>query len=772
LWVFPFALGVVLVGFLCWGAWRTGYDPGWLARGRGFWVSVLRPGQEWALPVTVGLWLAVLALYWWPRRRQLPVGLAAVAVMVALAVVLGTASFVPCRDGLSAASVVFWVLQLFVGQPPPVYPGSAVCTGAPPQALQVAQVLGLAATLTGALAAGSALWRPPVDRLRSLLTRQATVFTGLDPLTIPLLGRLAETAGSLGRVIVIEPDQAHPLLDAARATGARVITGAPASPALLGPVIAGWRGPALGHLYALRSDDDENQAVLLAARQALGRYQSPDGGHPHLVVRIDDPLHASYWRASRNQPGTLVVEDAISVAESTARALAGMIAVTRPRSVLLCGSGHVSLALLLELARRSWEEAQLLAAATAGREAWDAEAGDGSATVLLPPLPAVIPVERIALLDPRCADVRRRYLQVAAPTVIDAAPVIVAHPVRWQEHLLRTLDSMPLEAAHRTAVVMTEVISGADVHEVERIAALHPETPIFTQLPPGTSRAAAAFYGLHLFSPGLLVDGEVPEDTWTRIARHWHETYRLSRPLPPEHPRAAARVPWADLDPFLRQDNILMLHSVMSAVAATGRLWVPAQMVPEGSFIELSEREAGQVAEAEFTRWKDRRLAAGRTGKLVVPWRELPSRARSDMSRNVSVQIAQLEDAGFLPVVPVGGPPGAITVEHAGTVTASQLETGGPRTLLENQQQKGSSGDWHLTSDDGEPETMTDSEFRSSHEPAGDGKWRRAGTLRAWQVTEKTVIRAREGKTTGPSPRGDGRRFPVVPEARNSVGWC
>ena len=103
-WLFPLAPGAAVTGFLCWGAWRAGYDPGWLARGRGFWVSLLRPGREWALPVTLGLWLVVLAVYWWPRRyRRLPAGLAAVAVMVVLAVVLGTASFVPCRGGLSMA---------------------------------------------------------------------------------------------------------------------------------------------------------------------------------------------------------------------------------------------------------------------------------------------------------------------------------------------------------------------------------------------------------------------------------------------------------------------------------------------------------------------------------------------------------------------------------------------------------------------------------------------------------------------------------------------
>ena len=111
---------------------------------------------------------------------------------------------------------------------------------------------------------------------------------------------------------------------------------------------------------------------------------------PQLIYRadIDDPLHASYWRASRNEPGALVVHDAISVAESTARALAGKVAAGRPRSVLLYGGGHLSLALLLELARRSWEEARLAVAAEAGRPAQPAEDSDGGPGSAVVPLAA------------------------------------------------------------------------------------------------------------------------------------------------------------------------------------------------------------------------------------------------------------------------------------------------------------------------------------------------------------------------------------------------
>jgi hypothetical protein len=179
----------------------------------------------------------------------------------------------------------------------------------------------------------------------------------------------------------------------------------------------------------------------------------------------------------------------------------------------------------------------------------------------------------------------------------------------------------------------------------------------------------------------------------------------------------------------------------------------------------LSERELEKVAEAEHTRWLNRRLAAGQTSESAVPWQDLASRVRSDVSRHLFSQISQLEDIGFLPAVPVGGPPEAVTLEHTGTVTANQ-RSGTPRTLPEDQKVTDGPPDWHMPGDVGEPETTTDSESTASHEPADDERPRRAGTFRAWQVTEETVIRSREGKTTA-NPgdwivdAADGARWPV-----------
>src|SRR4029077_11108828 len=100
---------------------------------------------------------------------------------------------------------------------------------------------GLGATLIGAIAVASVLWRQPIDQLQSRFARDATIVTGLGSLTMPLLRRLAETAHSPRAVIVIEPDEDNPLLEEARLTGARIVIGDPSSPAMLRPIISAWR---------------------------------------------------------------------------------------------------------------------------------------------------------------------------------------------------------------------------------------------------------------------------------------------------------------------------------------------------------------------------------------------------------------------------------------------------------------------------------------------------------------------------------------------------
>lgn len=778
LWVAPAVAGAGLTAYLAWGAWVSAADQMWLYRDQVWWRVWLRPGDATVPLVLVILWLVALVCYWWPRRlqRQL-VGLTIVVAMVLIGGVLATAALAPCRGRQSGTAVAGWVFNLYVGNPPG-YP-SGGCMGQPPLALQLGGIVCLGATLAGAVAVAAVLWRQPVDRLRARLVRDAVIVTGLDAMTIPFVAELAAT-GRPASIVVIEPDAAHPLLDDARATGVHVMIGQPALPRVLLPVIAGNRGCALRRLYALAEDVAENEAVLAAAKKCLLRYRPDPQRQPHLVARIDDPRHADHWRGAHIGISGLWLEDALSAHESTASAVADQLALTGASQVLLCGDSTLALAIVRELARRAWEQRELAEAAAAGRDrdGRDAAARDGAAR----PGPGQEPVAHVLLLDQRAEDLRREYLATSPPPVAQALPAIRTEPSPWQGALLGMLDAMtPATAAH-TAVVVADVLSEGSMHEAGRVARLHPYTPVFVLTSDGGGTSGAIFDQLQPYQRALLVGGQVPEDTWTRVARHWHECFRLRNPPAPGEERSPTRRPWAELDEFIRQDNILQLRSIMAAVAARGRLWVPGRAVLPGSYIELNDGDLEEVARAEHTRWYRRRLAAGwtaaprsgpagRPGRAlvnskVVPWNALAAGDRAAAVGHVRSQLAQLEDVGFMPVVPEGGPPGAAEFRRVGIVRARRLHAPWRWARTAGDDLHGETGDWRVRDDGGDERTVRDTKFRGSHEPVGSGRWRRTGVYRAWQVSEERVLRTLEGRAVAQPGDWvvegcDGERWPV-----------
>jgi hypothetical protein len=775
-WVIPAAVAAGITGCLAWGAWVSAHDPRWPYLGQA-WRTWLQPANDWTLLIAVAAWLVAWACYWWPRRLQPSlVTMAVVVSMVLIGGVLSMTSLIPCRGGQTKTAVVAWLLGLYLGNAPTAYGQPGPCPGQPPLALQLGEVVCLGATLVGALAAAAVLWRKPVSRLRARAVRDATVFIGLDAMTLPLLRRLAQTRRP-GRIIVIEPDASHPMLDEAAATGARVMIGDPASARLLQPVLAGWRGCALSYLYALRPDVRANEAVLAAAHTVLRRYRPDPERQPHLIARIDDLRHADYWRGWRCGTSDHWFEDALSAQEATACALVNEIFRTGARQLLLCGDSTLALAILLELARRDWERRSLADAAAHGHAADK----DG----------ASIPLESVVLVDRRAEDLRREYLATSTHSGGDAhhggtaAPRVTAQPDPWKDQLLAMLDRMDPGETAETAVVVADDLSEDGMHEAGRVARLHPNVPVFMLTSDGAGTSDAIFDQLRPFQRTLLVDGEALEDTWTRVARHWHECYRLRHPPVPGEPRALTGRPWGELDEFIRQDNILQLRSVMTEVVGRGRRWVPRRAVAAGSFIELNDRELEVIARAEHTRWYLRRVAAGWTGggssgngaatgqvkvnARVVPWDDLPAQVRASNVEYLRSQLAQLEGVGFMPIVPEGGPPEATEFERVGVVHARQLRARRRWTRRSGDELCGDPGDWRVVDDGDDERTVRDVEFRASHEPLGGERWRRTGSYSAWQVSEKLILRTTEGRAVAEA--GDwvveghrGQRWPVTDE--------
>ena len=775
-WVTPAVLAAVVTGYLAWGAWVSAADPRWLQAGATWWREALEPGALRVPLLFAALWLLALLSYWWPRRLQPQVvGITTVVTMVVIGGVLCTASLFPCRTGQTPGVVAGWVLDLYVGNPPSFPIGA--CHPPLSLAYQLGGPVCLGATLVGALTAATVLWRQPLDRLRARMVRDATIVTGLDTMTIPLLRRLAQTSRAAS-IVVIEPDASHPLLDEARATGAQVIVGLPTSPRVLLPVIAGSRGCALRRLYALGSDVAENEAVLTAAKMILRRYRPDADRQPHLVARIDDPRHADHWRGWHIGRSSQWFEDALSAHESTASALLGHVFRGAPRQQLvLCGDSTLALAILRELARQAWEREQLAEAAEGGAAGPDPGLPSEEDQQLL----AALPLQHVLLLDRRATDLRREFIATTPPPMVRALCDVSAQPTPWRDSVLALLDAMPPEAATDTTVVVADEPGDRGMHETGRVARLHPDVPVVVVTSEREGTSGAIFDRLRPIQRALLVDGEVPEDTWTRVARHWHECYRLSHPPVPGNPRTLTGRPWAGLDEFIRQDNILQLRSIMTAVVACGRRWVPARAVAPGSFIELNDHDLEEIARAEHTRWYRRRLAAGwsaaaaRTGSTaraslvnsrVVPWADLPAAERTGMTGYLRSQLAQLEDVGFMPIVPPGGPPGTAEFRRIGTVRAKRLSTRRPWTRRSGEELHGNPGDWRVVDDGGDERTVRDLEFRDSHAPLGGERWQRTGAYRAWQVSEALVLRTMEGRAV--AQPGDwvvegsrGERWPV-----------
>jgi hypothetical protein len=176
---------------------------------------------------------------------------------------------------------------------------------------------------------------------------------------------------------------------------------------------------------------------------------------------------------------------------------------------------------------------------------------------------------------------------------------------------------------------------------------------------------------------------------------------------------------------------------ILTQVAALGRQWAPARRVPSGSFIELSRAELERVATAANARVAD-----------------------------VVRRLAQLEEEGFLPIVPAGGPQTAGSFERVGVVCARRLAAALHWRLPSGEELRGDAGDWHVIDGRGTARTVSDAEFRSSHTRLDDGRWQRVGVFRAWQVREEVVLRTKEGSATarpgdwvveGPA----GERWPV-----------
>jgi hypothetical protein len=742
---------VLLVAALAWAAVASAHDQAWLD-GPPAWRHALRPAAPWPLPVLAVLWAGALALYWWPRRHhRLPISLAALLSMVAVGVILAEASFLPCAGGQAPViAPQSWVLALFTGQMEERF-GGAACPGAPPLAMQLARVVCLSATFIGVAAAAAVLWRAEIDRLKTRFVGGLTVMTGLDEMTVALLGRLVAESGK-GKVVLVEADPNHPLLEEARATGARVIIADPGRAGTLRPVLTHLGRPAVRQVFALHPGAHGNETILAGVRQALRQVRHRTDHDPHVVARIDDPRHADTWRGDHIGAHQLWLEDALSPYETTAVFAVRAVLAHRAHTLVLCGDTTLALAILIEAARSAWELRELREAAEAG-----GQPGSGPR--------AGFP--EIMVMADRAGDLQREFSATAAPG-------------HGRGRLLRYLDTRPAAEAAACAVVITDPPSPENTHEAGRVARLHPGTVIYAQSVDDAGEAGVVFDHLHHFRRGFLVDGALPADTWTRLARHNHEGYRLRWPVPAGSPRESSRRPWDDLDEFFRADNIRQVRQVLSSAVSLGRQWRPLRAVPPGSAVEFTGSELAWIARTDHDSWYARRIAAGwrppragerednsrRVNASIVSWDALPADTRHANVQHIGSILERLQTIGYAAVLPDGGPDHAAGYRRHGEVWAEQLPDAQAWTAPGGEVMESRPGDWRVRDEEGAERTVRDAQFRASHERVDGHRWARTGEVRAWRVSEPTTVVTLEGPATAAA--GDwivqgpgGERWPV-----------
>ena len=763
-WVLPAAATVLLVAALAWAAVASAHDQAWLD-GPPVWRHALRPAAPWTLPVLAVLWAGALALYWWPRRyHRLPISLVALLSMVAAGVILAEASFLPCAGGQAPViAPQSWVLALFTGQMEGRF-GGAVCPGAPPLAIQLARVVCLSATFTGVAAAAAVLWRAEIDRLKTRFVGELTVMTGLDEMTVALLGRLVAESGK-GRVVLVEADPNHPLLEEARATGARMLIADPRRAGTLRPVLTHLGRPAVRQVFALHPGAHDNEAILAGVRQGLRQVRHRADHDPHVVARIDDPRHADTWRGHHIGAHQLWLEDALSPYETTAVFAVRAVLKHRPRTLVLCGDTTLALAILIEAARSAWERRELREAAEAGGQPG---AGPGAG------------FPEIMVMADRAGDLQREFCATAAHQLRAALPEIKITTGHWRGQLLRYLDTRPTAGAAACVVVITDAPSPENTHEAGRVARLHPGTVIYAQSVDDAGDAGVVFDRLHHFRRGFLVDGALPADTWTRLARHNHECYRLRWPVPAGSPRESSRRPWDDLDEFFRADNIRQVRQVLSSAVSLGRLWRPLRAVRPGSAVEFTGSELALIARTDHDSWYDRRIAAGwrppragerednsrRVNASIVSWDALPDGLRHANVQHIGSILERLQTIGYAAVLPGGGPVHAAAYRRHGEVWAEQLRQAEAWTAPDGAVMEARPGDWRVRDEEGAERTVRDAQFRASHQRVDGHRWERTGEVRAWRVSEPTTVVTLEGPATAAA--GDwivegqgGERWPV-----------
>lgn len=540
-------------------------SPGWLV-----WLS---RGSDWVTVLLVTAVIALLCLLTYLVQRSRSSAAAPVMVVVGLtitSIVLGLSAFWGCtnQDHPPLVSPLLWTVSLIKGGiGDESLESTGVCPKPLPTALEVARLTMVAAIFVGLAGVAAAAFRAQSDRLRIALSRWVTVVVDLDDDSVSMIGPIARTLRPGSALVLVTDDLGKDCVTEARRRGARVVQADFDHP---GTFVAHKFWGRLSHLYLLSADPSTNLLRLSLISRRLAPVATKR--RIPLIVRIDDPWLAEAWRAQKyghqsSDSDHLWAADTVSKYEATARRLLDQILRNESvRSIIICGTSQLTLALCAEMALRHTERCF--------------HTFEGTAE--LPSLTLIAPDADEYIHDHEARHKRKGFSSGPPPVDrVAAAPsaAVVSRVVEGTEGVDGT-----------KAVVVVDSAAAAEPILGTRLAASHPTMPIYMWDPAARLNAERIPVACELRTYRLgmeLPDGNA-HDNFERAAMLIHERYASSQE---DRARPAAR-PWNALSDFYKGSNRRQLENALWMVEKiAGHTWnagdTPHDHVSPESLLEL-----------------------------------------------------------------------------------------------------------------------------------------------------------------------------------------
>ncbi|MBK9697571.1 MAG: hypothetical protein IPO80_09390 [Propionibacteriaceae bacterium] len=536
---------------------------------------------------------------------------------------LAMAAYLPCTgDAPPFWAAVTATLALLLGSFEAPFGAGEACPYAVPLGLQLARLLAIVATLSGATSVLFAVSRSQLDRWGILAARHLTVVIGLDETSWPALQQLAAHRDGGHRTLLLTSDLGT-LAERARAAGVLVLRTGSDDP--LGQREAlPWN--RVGRCYLLSPDASTNRARATALRSALRANGIGDAPRDAASAtrsstapvpppapplrRFETPVTPTTPAPPPADPLGSPVTPETPASPTPAAPLRPFEApVTPPTAPTAPTAPTPARAERLTIIARiddpwhadDWRKRHIGEPGFVLDAIGTYEATAEALVRRLRALPGVdewVLTGEAPLLLALCAELsqRGRELQfseeaAALPRVTlldrDADDLAADHRVRQQRfafdpvQVLAVTDTPSLEslqrrlnqvtaAGHRAAVV----IARAGTRLGTRLAVRHPDLPIL-EMATGSRPLTGddpSVGSLSSFNLAFTDAAGRSADAWERAAQAVHERYRR------RFAGAELAVPWAELPrEFYRESNRRQLHSILDAMAALGRSWAPTR---------------------------------------------------------------------------------------------------------------------------------------------------------------------------------------------------